>query len=104
MGSRNPMIIQSCLKGEALDRWNTLYDNQELVKFSGGMYVGNCPTCLTLRNIYIVKATTNDGTHIELGGTCGVCGSKCIPCDEKKILCPHCGETELGVTVDGLWD
>ena len=104
MGACNPMIIKGCLKGEELNKWNSLYDNQELAMFSSDMHIGKCPTCNTLRNIFLVKAVTKDDTHIELGGTCDVCDSKCTTCDDEDIVCPECKEAKLGKGFVGYWD
>lgn len=106
LGSVMPAIIEGSLFGEELVQWSSLYQSHELESFYGNSYIGYCPECRTLKNVYVLRGTKLDGDAVELGGICDTCGSKCRLYEDKNmdISCPECEAEKLDIQVNGLWD
>lgn len=104
LGSCMPTVIEEALEGEERDKWHKLYKTNELMAYSGNMYIGYCPKCMTLENVFVLRGTKQDGSEVELGGLCSTCGGKCIVYEGEEVSCPHCKTNKLSVHMNGLWD
>lgn len=104
LGSCLPAVIKETLKGEEMDKWNKLYESHELASFFGNMYVGYCPECMTLKNVFVVRGTKRDGSTVEFGGVCDTCACRCNLYEDEDIYCPKCKTDKLDVYMNGLWD
>lgn len=104
LGSCMPTVIEGSLYGEELEKWKKLYEAQRLTSFWGSSYIGYCPTCKKLKNVFVVEGTDTAGRAVELGNVCSTCGTKYRLYEEEDIPCPSCGADKLCVQVNGLWD